>query len=80
VVLSRLPNVGIQASGADFLELSDDKHSDQEDRMIAIGVIKRGVIMVVFTEQSDDTIRIMSARKATKEEIHLYRQHLGDAT
>ena len=62
--------------GADYLEINDDDHSDDEMRIIAIGPIARGVIMVVFTERSEDTIRIISARRATKSEIRLYRHHM----
>ncbi len=64
-------------SGADYLEIIDEGHHDQEDRFIAIGPIERGVIMVVFTERVEEVIRILSARKATRNEIRLLRQHLG---
>ncbi len=47
--------------------------------MIAIGPIAKGVIMVVFTERSEETIRIISARKATKLEIRLYRTYMEGA-
>lgn len=59
----------------DYLELFDEQHSDDEERFIAIGVIMRGVIVVVWTERSDDVVRI-SARPATEREIrlfHIYR-------
>jgi len=67
---------GLFSSGVDYLEIPDLEH-DEEDRFIAIGPVVRGVVMVVFTERSEDTIRIISARRATKPEITLYRQHLG---
>jgi uncharacterized DUF497 family protein len=63
-------------SGVDYLEIPDLDHED-EDRLIAIGPIKRGVVLVVFTERHEDTIRIISARKATRAETALYRQHRG---
>ena len=64
-------------NGKDYLEIGDDEHSESEERLIAIGVIIRGVIVVIFTERSEDTIRILSARKATKSETRLYHQYLG---
>jgi uncharacterized protein len=67
-------------SGTDYLEIDLDEHSDEEDRLIAIGVIIRGVIVIIFTERSDDSIRIFSARKATKSEIHLFHQYLKGET
>lgn len=50
-----------------------EAHSDEEDRFIAIGAIRRGVVLVVWTEQvsGDDeecATRIISARWATKRE------------
>jgi hypothetical protein len=67
---------GLFTSGVDFLELPDTGHDGEEDRLIAIGPVARGVVMVVFTERHEDTIRIISARRATRTEIVLYRQHL----
>jgi uncharacterized DUF497 family protein len=65
-------------SGVDYLEIPDVDHADDEDRLIAIGPLKRGVVLVVFTERHEDTIRIISARKATRAETALYRQYRGD--
>ncbi len=62
-------------SGADFLEIYDEEHSDDEDRFIAIGPIRAGIILVIYTEPQDDVIRIVSARKATKKEVKLFHQH-----
>jgi hypothetical protein len=66
-------------SGTDYLEIVDDENSEEEERLIAMGVIIKGVIVVLYTERSDDIIRIFSARKATKSEIRLYRQYLEGA-
>jgi putative transcriptional regulator len=41
-------------SGIDYLELFDADHSDVEDRFIAIGPIKRGLVLVVWTERDED--------------------------
>ncbi|HKY31005.1 MAG TPA: BrnT family toxin [Candidatus Polarisedimenticolia bacterium] len=55
-------------SGVDYLEIYDEEHSEDEDRFIAVGPIKRGVIVVAFTEREDDVLRLLSARVATKNE------------
>ena len=63
----------------DFLEIYDDGHSGEEDRFIAIGPVRAGIVVVVYTERQDDVIRIVSARKATAKEIRLLRNYLeGD--
>jgi len=64
-------------SGTDYLEIYDEEHSDEEDRFIAIGPTRAEVIVVVYTERQDDIIRMVSARKATKTEIELFRKHQG---
>jgi uncharacterized DUF497 family protein len=35
------------ASGLDYLEIFDASHSELEDRFFAIGVVGRGVVLVV---------------------------------
>lgn len=59
-------------SGVDYLEIFDAEHSEAEDRFIAIGPIRRGLVLVIWTERDDDTFRIISARWATKAEQLLY--------
>lgn len=65
-------------SGVDYLELFDNAHSDDEERFIAIGPIARGVVLVVWTEQDEDGIRIISARMATKRERDYFLAHVKD--
>lgn len=59
----------------DYLEIYDEEHSDDEDRFIAVGPIKRGLIVVVYTERDEDVLRIVSARMATKNERRSYEKH-----
>jgi len=61
---------------SESLEIFDALHSDAEDRFISIGPIRRGLVMVVWTERLDDVIRIISARWATKREAQRYRAYL----
>lgn len=59
-------------SGRDYLEIFDEAHSDYEDRFIAVGPVEHGIVLVVHTVQDEDTIRIISARWATKSEHALF--------
>ena len=54
--------------------LPDLYHSEKEERWHAIGVVSR-VLFVVFTERSENIIRIISARIGTKAEERLYNDH-----
>lgn len=63
-------------SGVDFLEIYDEAHSDIEERFLAIGPIRKGVVLVVWAEVVEDTVRIISARWATERELHLYRKYM----
>jgi uncharacterized DUF497 family protein len=60
-----------------YLEVFDEAHSDVEDRFIAIGPISRGLVLVVWVDREEGTIRIISARWATRREQGLYREHLN---
>lgn len=65
-------------SDEDYLEIFDEAHSVHEDRFIAIGPIQRGLILIVWTERDEDTIRIISARWAEEPERALYRAYLDE--
>jgi len=59
-------------SAADYLEIFDEAHSEEEDRFIAIGPVTRGVVLVVWTERDEAEVRIISARWATGRERELF--------
>jgi len=63
-------------SGVDYLEIFDDAHSVDEDRFLAIGPIRRGLVLVVWTERDEQETRIISARWATPHEARLFAEHL----
>ncbi len=77
--------INIQKHGMDFktasrvfddenyIDIYDEKHSEWEDRYLAIGVVNKVayIVTVVYTERNDK-IRIISARKATREEREMY--------
>jgi uncharacterized protein len=54
----------------------DEAHSDEEDRFIAIGPVEHGLIVVIWTERPNGSIRIISARWATRREQRLYQEYL----
>ncbi len=82
----RLAN--IQKHGIDFADVPeiferdtvtviDDRFDYGETRYLTLGLLKSRVILVVHTE-SDDTIRIISARKATRYEEKNYFEQIAD--
>ena len=52
------------------IEFRDNKHSEEEERFITIGRVK-DVLFVAYTEREEKT-RLISARKANKEERSWY--------
>jgi uncharacterized DUF497 family protein len=61
-----------------------ERVSDGEERWIAIGSIEKIIVIVVVhayrEETSDEVIRIISARHATRHERNLYAQAKGSKT
>ena len=55
----------------------DTRKDYAEDRMIGIGLLRNGVVVVVFVEKTEDTIRIISARKAEKHERERFKEAIG---
>ena len=56
----------------------DERKDYGEDRWIGIGLLKGIVAVIVFTERGEDTIRIISLRKALKHERIKYEQAIRD--
>ena len=57
------------------LLLVDESHSENEDRFFQIGMIKSlKIVCVVFCIRKENSIRIISARYATKREIGEYEK------
>ena len=59
------------------LSIFDPDHSETGDRWITMGISEKGRLLIVihtFREESEDavTIRIISSRKATKQETKTY--------
>lgn len=82
----RLAN--IRKHGIDFVDVSavfdrdtvtveDDRYSYTEQRFVTFGLFQGRVVAVVHTEHNN-SIRIISARKATKYEQRTYFEQLSD--
>ncbi len=56
----------------------DDREDYGEDRWIGIGLLKAVVVVVVFIERDDGTIRVISLQKALKHERIKYEQAIRD--
>ncbi len=55
------------------LNLPDDEHSDNEERWILLGKnFQLTILLIVHTYREGDSIRIVSARKSTKNEQRIY--------
>jgi uncharacterized protein len=52
----------------------DEAHSEGEMRFVTVGVSQRGRLLVVAHTERNDTIRIISARRATRREREFYEQ------
>ena len=75
--------------GIDFLEAAemfqgpmlvavDNRVDYGEDRLIGVGLSKGRVLVVVFTELGPDIIRVISLRKATKNEQAQFKERIKD--
>lgn len=53
---------------------SDPDHSAGEDRYVTFGVSARGRLLIVSHTERDDTIWLISARRATKPERRIYEE------
>jgi uncharacterized DUF497 family protein len=45
-----------------------------EDRWVGIGIFRDRIMVIVFTEPEENTIRVISVRKATKHERKAYEK------
>jgi uncharacterized DUF497 family protein len=62
-----------------LLSIPDEDHSESEDRWITMGLDENGILLVVVhtfkrARTRSATIRLISARKATKRETKTYEE------
>jgi uncharacterized DUF497 family protein len=56
----------------------DERQDYGEDRWTGLGLLDARVVVVVFSEPDENTIRIIPLRKALQYERERFRQHLKD--
>lgn len=61
----------------DIVIIPDERFNYGETRFIAIGILQNHVVVVAYTERNNN-IRIISARKATKNEQIYYFQQISN--
>jgi uncharacterized DUF497 family protein len=57
-----------------FITLIDEEHSKDEERFITIGLSDKNRLVMVAHAERENRIRIISARKATKNEEKFYQE------
>jgi len=57
-----------------FITFLDDEHSQAEERYVTIGLSKQNRLLLVAHFERKDKIRLISARKATKNEEKFYQE------
>jgi hypothetical protein len=57
-----------------FITFLDEEHSSNEERYITIGLSSKNRLLMVAHTERIDTIRIISARKVTKNEEKFYQE------
>ena len=55
----------------------DTRRDYGEDRMVGMGLLGHAVLVVVFVELAQDTIRLISARKALRHERERFKEEIG---
>jgi uncharacterized DUF497 family protein len=56
------------------LENYDVGHSNEESRFVIIGLSSRRLLYVVYAERAADMVRIISARKASRDKQEIYER------
>ena len=54
----------------------DNREDYGETRFVGIGFLKNIVVVIVFTEPNEETIRVISLRKALKHEREQFEEHI----
>jgi hypothetical protein len=76
---SRKHAVDLEEAASAFLDplslaIPDPDHSVDEERWVLIGVSDKGRLLVVVHADRGDTIRLISARRASRHERQTYEQ------
>ena len=55
----------------------DNREDYGEDRFIGLGFIKDRVVVIAYSEPEEDTVRVISLRKANKNEREKFAEELA---
>jgi uncharacterized DUF497 family protein len=56
----------------------DDRFDYGEDRWIGIGLLQSRIVVIVFAEPENETVRVLPLRKALSHERRAYEEGLGN--
>lgn len=56
----------------------DEREDYGEERCTAIGLIQNRIVVIVYTERDNNTIRIISLRKALSHERQAYTEYISN--
>jgi uncharacterized DUF497 family protein len=56
------------------IDLDDDREDYGEERRTILGRVGTRVLFVAYTMRDENTVRLISARKATRRERHAYHE------
>jgi uncharacterized DUF497 family protein len=72
-------NDAIEMFNFPMLTCIDNRKNYGEERWVGIGFLKGIIAVIIFTEDDDrNVIRIISVRKATKDESKSFKQKIAD--
>ncbi len=57
-----------------FITVLDEEHSTDEERYITVGLSNKNRLLLVAHTERNDRIRVISARKATRNEEKFYQE------
>ncbi len=61
-----------------MLTTLDNRYDYGEERWVGIGSLRTRIVVVIFTEPSEDTLRIISIRKALNHERRRYQKYIRE--
>ena len=62
----------IEVLEGDVLEYEDDREDYGETRLITIGAINNVVVVLVYAPYTEDVVRVISLRNASRNETEVY--------
>jgi uncharacterized DUF497 family protein len=67
-----------QVFAGEFVVIEDERCDYGELRFIAFGLLFGEVVVVAYTTPNDDTVRVISMRKATTSEARNFFRHISN--